>query len=173
MTEEPVAPSRNGRSFVWSARVVGALLILGGIVWMLATATFVQFLAIFGDCFDNCDGYWGAWAVSGRYSSLIVLLGEAAIVLSVAAIFFQVARIALAVAAISMLGTLVFGWVFDTSTIVLPVADVYVSQFRSTLFFEAPAAVFWLGGACAGLIASRVAAKDARRSRSSNPSPIA
>lgn len=136
--------------------VACALLIGTGVAWMARTASLAHFLVIFGDCApEKCEGYFGTWATTARFSELIVPLGYAVFGVAVAAVFFRVAQIALLVVSLAMIGTVVLGLVVGAGDFWLPGPDVWLSQFGTVFAIQLPAAVFWLAGAALGLLIPR------------------
>jgi hypothetical protein len=158
-TSQPSAAPRFGRAAAF--RVVSAALIATGVAWMLGMSTISRFMAVFGDCFspEACEGYYGMWATTARFSELIVVLGWAVIVLAVAAVFFRVAQVVLIGVSASMIGTVVLSYLFDLRALWLPGPDVWLGNFTIVFLLQIPAAFFWMGGAAMGLLTSR-ATKD-------------
>ena len=123
---------------------------------MLAAATLASFLSTFGDCFENCEGYFGAWETTARFYRLIGSLGLATLFVALAAMVFRLAQMVLAVIASVILATVALSFLVPLRDLWIPGLDVYAGSFVIVFLIQLPAAAFWLGGATLGLVASRI-----------------
>lgn len=140
----------------WILRIVAAVMIALGLGWVLFVRDFVLFMSVFGDCFENCDGYFGSWAVTARFYNFEVLLGEAIFIVGIAALAFRLAQVALAAIAATMLLVLLLDGPLNLPSIWIPVVDVPVGHFFGPILILIPSAALWLGGTMVGIFGPRL-----------------
>ena len=152
------SPARPGVSALSRA------LIAAGIVLAIPLGLAALFVGVIGDCFENCSGYNGYWAESGRYTTFLFSFGLIVLVLAIAATFSQKARRLLAVVSATMLAifVLVAALGIPVGDIPIPIIDIHASALYAISSIGSPAAALWLAGSMVGL-------RSRRRQQSDTP----